>query len=317
VNDLDPELEDLFPTHGAIDEQHQIGRTSTIVGLAERLREHSDALILHPRKIGKTSVARAALERVRSADRAVVAEVDCTDAAVGDGASLAQGILAALRDQEGKVSWMVAARATAARQRGRLARLKKGADAARELGVQEGTALAGVLSLLRADGPSLDDVLEELARLGEQRTVALFLDEVQEIARWPDHRDAQSALARFMRRDGRRVAVVAAGSDQAATEALFAHGKPLHWDFEPFDLPEIDRVDWHRGIAERFASAGYRIEAARIDQILAETGGHPLRTMSVAKQTLREIRQAGEEDVGWAAVDAAIAQARRHPSWTT
>jgi hypothetical protein len=23
--------------------------------------------------------------------------------------------------------------------------------------------------------------------------------------------------------------------------------KPLHWDFEPFDVPEIDRVDWHQG----------------------------------------------------------------------
>jgi hypothetical protein len=317
VTDLEIEVEDLFPTHGAIDEEHQIGRTATIVGLAERVREHSDALLLHPRKIGKTSVARAALERVRSEDGCIVAEVDCTAAGVRDGNSLAQAILSALQDQGGKVSRKVAARATVARQQGRLGRLRKGADSAQELGLDDATVLAGVLDLLGTDGPSLDDVLEELARLGKQRTVGLFLDEVQEIAQWDDRDDVQEALARFMRRDGRRVAVIAAGSDQATTEALFAHGKPLHWDFEPFDVPEIDRVDWHQGIAKRFNSAGYQIDAARIDQILATTGGHPLRTMSVAKQTLREVRQAGEQDVSWAAVDAAIAQAKRHPSWKT
>lgn len=90
----------------------------------------------------------------------------------------------------------------------------------------------------------------------------LFLDEFQEIARWADTDQVQETLARFLRRDGRRVAVVVAGSDRSATEALFAKGSPLHWTFDPFALPPIDRVDWHKGIKERFEEAGYPIAAS-------------------------------------------------------
>jgi len=98
-------------------------------------------------------------------------------------------------------------------------------------------------------------------------------------------------------------------------ESSATRGSPLHWDFEPFDLPPIDRVDWHEGLAKRFEMAGLQIDAAQLDQILTATGNHPLRTMSVAKEALRETRRSREARVGWGAVDAAIAAARRHPSW--
>ncbi|HMJ02852.1 MAG TPA: hypothetical protein VK506_07915, partial [Conexibacter sp.] len=93
------DAEEIFPTHGPVDEERQIGRTDTIVRLAERLREHDDALLLEPRRVGKTSVVHAALARARSETHAVTAHVDLTAADVVDGSSLASGLLAALHDE--------------------------------------------------------------------------------------------------------------------------------------------------------------------------------------------------------------------------
>lgn len=310
-------LEDLFPTHGAIEERRQIGRARTIAALVDRIAERGDSLLLEPRRQGKSSVARAAIDRVVTSG-GIVAEADCTAAGVHDGPSLARTLLQSVRDRGGRVSRLIEARAIAAKQRHRVARFRKDAAAAEGLGVAEAGAIGHVLDLLGrpADVP-LMDVLDGLARLGETQTVALFLDEVQALAGWPDSGEVQRVLAQFMHRPGRRVAVLAAGSDRSATELLFAEGMPLHWDFEPFPLPPIDRVDWHQGLAERFAAAGHRIESRRIDQILDATGGHPQRTMAVAKQAAREAREARERDVSWGAVDAAITLARRHPSWST
>lgn len=309
--------EELFPTHGAIEERQQIGRGSTIASLERRIREHSDALLLEPRKEGKTSVARAAIERVAAAG-GIVAEADCTAAEVRDGPSLAAALLASVREQGHHVSRRLEARGRTARQRGRLSRVRRDASAAQALGVEEAAVIGPVADLVdRIADVSLDEVLDALARLADDRTLALFLDELQAIASWPDADEVQRSLARFMRRKGRRSAVIVAGSDRSATELLFAPGMPLHWEFDPFPLPPIDRVDWHQGIAERFRVAGHRIAKQRIDQILTATDGHPQRTMLVAKETLREARGAGEENVSWGAVDSAIALARGHPSWST
>jgi hypothetical protein len=206
---------------------------------------------------------------------------------------------------------------TAARQARRLQRIREVLERQSEAEPEDVKVFRGVLDLLELGTPSLDAALEEVAQVGENPNVVLFLDEFQEIARWADTDQVQETLARFLRRDGRRVAVVVAGSDRSATEALFAQGSPLHWTFDPFVLPPIDRVDWHKGIKERFEEAGYPIAARQIDQILEATAGHPLRTMSVAKEALRETSQSGDQEVGWAAVDAAITTVSRHPSWTT
>jgi hypothetical protein len=243
----------------------------------------------------------------------VVAEVDCTSADVHDGPSLARAILGSLRSRGIHLSRMLEARAAAAQQRGRRA-----APVADKAGVDADVVdvFDRVLEAMSSGHePTLDDVLAHLAQLSAERTIGLFLDELQRIGTWTETDAVQEALARFMRYKGRTVAVVVAGSEESATKALFAEGQPLHWEFEAFDLPPIDRIDWHQGIHERFKELGLQIAAARIDQVLDATGGHPLRTMAVAKQTVREARDASESDVGWGTVSAAIEKASKHPSW--
>lgn len=314
---IDLSVEDLFPTQGAIDEAHQIGRGDTIRALAGRALDHGDALLLEPRKVGKTSVVRAALEHVRNDHGGIVSDVDCTSAGVNSGPTLARALLRALRDGGGDMSRWLSAREVTTRSARWRDWLRTTGDAAAQIGVQEAKIVGRVLDLLGAEAPSLDDVLEELARLGAETTVVIFLDEIQAVAGWGDRADVEQALRRFLRRDARRVALIAAGSDRAAAEALFAAGQPLEWEFEPFNVPDIDTLDWHRGIVERFTRADLEISATRVDQILAESGGQPWKTMLVAKKTLRETRDARQGAVSVVAVDAAIAEAREHPSWDT
>jgi hypothetical protein len=310
-------LEALFPTHGAIDEVQQIGREGTISALAARVRDASDSLLLQPRKQGKSSVAGAAMARI-AAEGGIVAAVDCTRADVYDGPSLARALLNSVRSGGVRLSRVLAARASTAPERRRIGGLRKGAPLARELGVDpELVAIFDhVVGAVASGGsPSLDEVLGQLLKLPAGRPAALFLDEFQQIGSWPDTVAVQDAVARFMRDQKRAIAVVVAGSEESATATLFAVGRPLHWDFEAFDLPPIDRVDWHRGIFERCRALGVNIGAQQIDQILAATQGHPLRTMTVAKQTVREARDAGETTIGAGTVSAAIDEASRHPSW--
>jgi len=314
---VDLSVESLFPTQGAIDEAHQIGRADTIRSLASRALDHGDALLLEPRKVGKTSVVRAALEHVRNDHGGIVADVDCTSAGVNSGPTLARALLRALRDGGGDVSRWLSAREVTIRSGRWRDRLRTTGDAAAQFGVEEAKVVAPVLDLLVVEAPSLDDVLEEVARLGAETTVVIFLDEIQAITDWGDRADVEQALRRFLRRDGRCVTLIAAGSDRAAAEALFAAGQPLEWEFEPFNVPDIDALDWHRGIVERFKRADLEISAARIEQILAETGGQPWKTMLVAKKVLRETREAGQGAASVVGVDAAIAEAREHPSWDT
>jgi hypothetical protein len=319
VNDLRPEggVEALFPTHGAISEEQQIGRDKEIAALEARVHDHGDALLLHPRKQGKSTVALAATRRVATSG-GIVAEVDITQAGVNSGPSLARALLASLHSKGAHLGRAFELRSAVSKQKGRIGRIRKTASAASQLGVDEGHPLAVVLEELPiAHEPTLDEVLDQIASLGEKIDTAVFLDELQEIGKWRDTDEVQAALARFARRPGRRVSLIVAGSEQSATEALFAEGRPLHYDIDFLRLEPIDDVDWHREITARFRRAGHQIGAERIRQILAATNGHPLRTMSVAKHTLRNVRDAGEPDVGYGAVAAAIDEASSHPSWTT
>lgn len=308
--------EELFPTHGPLDEDQQIGRTATIVALTDRLRERGDALLLEDRRVGKTSVVRAALTRVRLRHDGITGEVNLTAANVSDGASFARALMRVLHDADGALSRHLRARGAIADQGARLRRARTGLRRLTSaIGGDELQPLADLLPLLELEAPTLDTILQHLAHAGRRHPVVVFLDEVQELQRWPDAQAVQQSLARFMRTDGRRTAVVVAGSDRTATASIFAEGTPLHWDFEAFPLPPIDEVDWHQGLAERFAAAGVAIESARIRQILDASRGHPLRTMTVAKETLREARAAAEDAVSWGAVDVAIRRAGSHPSW--
>lgn len=191
-----------------------------------------------------------------------------------------------------------------------------GIDAASD--VQE--VSRAVNDALGADGalPDLRQVIAALrtAAITEERLIVLFVDEVQELTNWKDPEEArfvESQLATLMDHPDGDVVLMLAGSDGKAIDALRMYGRPLRFEGLTFDLPPIAEEDWVAGLRERFRAIGVVMSRELILDVLGETKGHPLRTMTVCAQ-LQQLLQPGETVLP-AFVIEAIAVARKQPSW--
>jgi hypothetical protein len=306
----------LFPTARAIPEEMQIGRTATIDTLEGVVLGGTSVLLLERRRIGKSSVALAVVSRVRSAAEqgALALHVDLRYG-TRDSVAVARELLSQARSQGAD------RRVALLHQRGKLSRLGEG--------LRDGIAEAGKLfdapneaqvasrvanALAGAAGAAIGDALTALDAYGRVhgRRVVIFIDEVQELAKWTDAADVQRAIAGVEARAGCQVSFIFAGSEASSIDTLFTQSRELDFVGQRLELPRIPLEEWQRGLPPRFAEAGLVIASAQIAQIDLETDGHPLKTMSVCAQCLVVVP--GDE-VTAATVRQAIAAAREHPSW--
>lgn len=305
----------LFPTARAIPEALQIGRTDTIDTVEAMVLGGQSVLLLEERRIGKSSVALAVIERVRTSEGdALALDVDLRYGARTSSAA-ARELLSQARAQGAD------RRVALLHHRGRLSKLGEAArnriaDAGQLFGEpDEAKAAERIASVLAGTGDvALDHALRAVdahARVHGQRVV-IFIDEVQDLASWPDTDDVQRAIAGIEAQTGCRTSFVFAGSEATAIDALFRHGAELDFIGHRVPLGRIELADWQRGLPPRFTEAGLVIDPAQIAQIYLATDGHPLRTMSVCAQCLLVVP--GDE-VTNATVTQAIASARSHPSW--
>lgn len=320
-----PSLDSIFPVEGAIPESLQIGRTGAIEAMAERIVHGDNVLVIEARRFGKSSaIGRGALEHVRRRFGGIVAETDLRLGSVRDEPSLAAALAASARTE-------VATEPTS-EQRARVAAVtdrftsEARARSGAALLDTEGRPLSPhLLSLLRDPTPPeevvLDDVLHalELEAHAQERPVVVFIDEVQDLAnpvRWKnDGAEVQFTLERALRRVGKLVSYVFAGSEKSAMKAIFAPDQPLHHVGERYQLPPIPKDAWREALPKRFAADGRRLEVELVDRILAHSGGHPQRTMQVCRATLRVARGAGEAVLTSAIIDAAHEEAAGNPAW--
>jgi hypothetical protein len=96
----------LFPTSRAISEPLQIGRTNAIDQLLAWALAGTSVLLLEERRIGKSSVALAVLDRIRNAgDGTLALHADLRDG-VGDSVALVRKLLdqAATQDAGGRIT---------------------------------------------------------------------------------------------------------------------------------------------------------------------------------------------------------------------
>lgn len=318
-----------FPVGAPIrPETRQIGRAPTIDALhAQVVVGGQHTLMLADRRVGKTSMAWAILDRVRGSDDAWALEVDLSRGPIFSSALLADRLAEQARAAQIRIDPRsrtarkflhdAAERGHAALQA--LARL--GGD---ESPVGDASVVADIVvqALAVADGERADlrTVLAALrlaAEAGERRIVC-FLDEAQRLETdWEsdeDSRYAQAALAELMEDPAGNVVLLLAGSERSAIEQLLAEGQPLHHDGLMFDVPPISDEDWHHGLSVRFREAGLTIDAPAIDQILAASDGHPQRTMRICAH-VHQLAVSGPFQISDVLVAQAIATARSHPSW--
>jgi hypothetical protein len=306
----------IFPIDQPVmPEERQIGRRTAIDALEQRVEAAVHQWLIGPRRIGKTSVAKAMIARLRR--RGVVAlDVDLSRLSLSSSEHLA-GELArqASAARAGGAPLGRAARRAAAQG------AKGAAQLSRALAAHgfddEGSALAAVASLLAAadDGsPGLTAVLEALAlhaRATDERVVIL-LDEIHLLGRLDG---AEHELARMAREPSSPVVLVLAGSEESAVEALRATGRPFAAIGQELRIPEIGTADWIAGLRARFAEVGVAVATPHLFALVDVTDGHPRRTMLAAAH-LHRLAASGNGQVTDAVLGLALDDARRDRSWT-
>jgi hypothetical protein len=301
-----------FPVDGPVlPEARQIGRTEVIDRLERRIVEQAGhQWLVGPRRTGKTSVAKAALDRLRSAGH-IGLEVDVSARRLASA-----GDLAAELANLGRAAGVGGARAKA-RLAGGVLRRKESIEVAERvlavLGADDAAAAVAATGALfgaaEEAAPDLEQVLAALAAhaaIADER-VAVLLDEVHRLATL----GADGAVANAARWGQDGLVFVLAGSEESAVEKLRTDG-PLRSIGQELELPAIAAVDWMDGLRERFEQLGTAIDNAEIYAIIEATDGHPRRTMLVCSYVL-DGAASGPAD-GEVVADA-IRRATKDRSW--
>jgi hypothetical protein len=308
----------LFPTDGVVPEARQIGRAGTIRRLTTRLVEGHSTLLLEPRRVGKTSVALAALEHCRADHGALAVGLDLQD----PGTRTPSQMVASIVDQAARQQ--AGAAVAGLRRSGRLRRSARAlegpvATAAAELfQTADAEKLAAAVAESLSPQSDLASVLKalELDGVAAHRRVVVFVDEIQALGSWAeDGVLVEEQLAAALKGSGQIVTFLFCGSERGAVKAVFAEGRALHHAGLGFGLDAISPEDWHSGLRERFAEGGFAIGVDELDDILGASGGHPLRTMQICAHVYEWAQNTGGDEVTGAAVLRGIATASEHPSW--
>lgn len=295
-------------------EGRQIGRRGAISKLEERIDAATHQWLIGERRIGKTSVAKAVLARLRK--RGTVAlDLDLSKLGIDSTSELAGEI--ARQAQAAAVGATTAGKVAkfAKRQRSRGKALSKLLE---ELGYEgEAEALAAAAALLAGadDGtPGLSGVLSALAlhARATDRRVVVLLDEVHLLAGVDG---AETQLARWCREPDCPIVFIFAGSEEGAVKALRDPGQPLAAIGQEFELAEIAPEDWIVGLGERFEEAEVEIARAELEAIVAAADSHPRRTMLIASYVHTSIARQTDPIAVELLVELAIRQAEEDLSW--
>jgi AAA domain len=307
----------LFPIdHPVMPEERQIGRLPSIEGLERQINMPAHQWLIGPRRIGKTSVAKAVIARLRVHD-AVALDVDIANLGISTSQELA-----------GEIARQAQAAGAGVPRPDRrvLNRLSRQASNAgilvksvAELGFNsEAEALDVVASLLAtADRgePGLDKVLDVLAlhAMTTGQRVVILLDEVQRLAGLDD--DCEETVSRWARKQDSPLVFIFAGSEESAVRALRKRGRPLASVGTEFKLPTISTEDWLHGLAGLFREAQVTIAREELLTIIEAADAHPRRTMLIA----HHVHVLADEQAGLTAtptlVGLAIRDTHEDRSW--
>lgn len=302
-----------FPIDGPVlPESRQIGRRDTIADLTARIVDQAThQWIVGPRRIGKTSVAKASAARLRAHGH-VALELDLSRSSVKDGPTLASELARQAR-VAGVGSRTLAGERQLSRRVKRMTRPAGAAigaigddDPARAL-----EAVAALLGAAEERGADLGTVLQGLglAPALASRRIMVLLDEVHRLRSIGC--DAEIAVA--ARSQQRGLVFVFAGSEESVVEELRDDG-PLANVGQSFSVPEIATLDWLHGLGARFAEIGLHVPEGLLFEVVEASSGHPRSTMLICSYIQSACRNGDAADA--VLVRDAIAQARRDRSWT-
>ncbi len=292
---------DVLPAGPPLEERQQVGRGSVISGIEERLRAREVLLLMEGRRTGKTSVAVAALDRIRR-QRGRVAVVTLTR--FTDPRDATRFLARQLQSRPRRATQSVVSllRALDLTPVGELL----GSDAASDL------AAAG--AVLEPAIETAEDLSGLLAAVVGARPTAVLLDEAHALVDWPA--GLLSSLNAVLRAE-LRVGVVIASSDTDALKRLTERGGALHLVGSRVSLPPITTGRWLGALRDAFAQLEIEITETTLQKLIELTNGHPYLTMRLARDSARI---ASDIPAPWRAsgaeLEAALYELRRDPVWS-
>jgi uncharacterized protein len=310
---------ELFPTDEPVAGDALIGRSDEVEAIAGSLLGAINVVLAGPRRLGKTSVARAALDVCRGEGAYTVA-VDLFKQP--DAAQLAESISVGALANRPKLKQLLARAREAPALARQAAALSATVRLKQELGGAVELALSPALGERRPDR-ALRDALELLQRIAtvDERRLILFLDEFQELAspRKPyGDPDALTRLLRAVMQDSPAVTVLFAGSIEHVMRDLFGPSERALSQFGSFyELPPIAQADWAAGIPARLALDRCMIDDDALKELIERGEGHPRATMLIAQQahyaaTLEPTRRLDLAHVGAGFQRALISDRLKH-----
>jgi hypothetical protein len=273
-----------FPAGPPIAEEQQVRRRPFIDSLESRLIEAQKVKLFEQRRSGKSSAARAVVDRFAARDRPAaavdLARIEAPEhVAVELAGQLAAG-LARLAADRRATGWL--------------------ADA--EVGDVTERLLDGHASPGR--------VLEMCAAALDDQPGAVLLDEAHHLAGWPE--TEQRAVREFMR-DDTAVGVIVASSERHALDELTQVDGVLEYVGQRVSLPPVAREDWEVELPRRFEAVGTPIESGALALLLDESRGHPYCTMLLARESAHLGLPISE--VTGVVIEAALLSVTRDEAW--
>lgn len=271
--------------------------------------------LVGPRRIGKTSVAKAVLVRLRKDER-VALDLDLSKLDITNSEELAGEL--ARQAQAAGVGVSSAPRRAFKRARAKTSQARAIGQAFERVGFEdEGQALEAVSSILAGadDGsPGLSSVLEALSVHGHATggQVVVLLDEVHLLA---GLEGGEGEVAGCCRDENCAAVFVFAGSEESAVRELREPGKPLAPTGREFHLPDIGSEDWLRGLRLRFEEVEVGIGDAELFAIVNASDGHPRRTMLIASYVHTKALSEPDHVASAVVVELAIGDAQEDRAW--
>ncbi len=248
-------------------------RESELAELTSDIRNGQDVVIFAPRRCGKSSLVLRA-GRALAAERLLVAEVDLMTTPTKE--SLAAALAESIAEQIAALSERTVDRVLAPFRRLRVQpEVKVNSDGSFSFSFALGQGAEEI-------DATLERLLQLPAELGAERTrrTVLVMDEFQEIV------EIDEGLPRLLRAVFQRqpdVAHVYLGSKRHVMERIFSAANEPFWrSAKSVELGMIPAAPFASFVTGHFERTDRTVEDGVVDELLAQTGGHPYATQELA-----------------------------------
>ncbi|MBU4554871.1 MAG: ATP-binding protein [Candidatus Desulforudis sp.] len=264
----------LFPLGHPVPEEDLVGRLSFVDALVSRLEEGSSTMLAGPRRIGKTSLAKEALRRLKEKGHYTV-WIDCF--AIRDKEHLTEKIMeACLANRTGMPKTLAAVRE----------RIRQLGPIPVSLKLQDFEMDISLFANRKATPDELlDQALEFPQKLAERdnRRIIIAFDEFQDVPIVAENTIFKRMRAAFQEQS--RATFLFLGSKESMMQTLFSSSREAFYRFAvPLPVPSVPSDSWIQYIQQKFASRKVHVDTSIARELVELTGGHPYDTMLLCNE---------------------------------